>query len=85
MIHSNHGLAAGEYGELLLPGAAGSADVGSGDDRPRSASSTDLVTLLEGVLERTQEAAAREYTLTALMKLSARLPDQLPRIQVTSL
>ncbi|KAK9838207.1 hypothetical protein WJX84_012119, partial [Apatococcus fuscideae] len=71
----------GEYGELLLPGAAGPAEVGSGDDRPRSASSTDLVTLLEGVLERTQEAAAREYTLTALMKLSARLPDQLPRIQ----
>ena len=73
---------AGEYGELLLPGSAASADVGSGEDRPRSASSNDLVNLLESVLDRTQAAAAREYTLTALMKLSARLPDQLSRIQV---
>lgn len=77
-------LGAGEYGELLLPGSAGNADVGSGEDRPRSASSNDLVSLLEAVLERTQAAAAREYTLTALMKLSARLTDQLPRIQVCS-
>ncbi|KAK9814370.1 hypothetical protein WJX72_004689 [[Myrmecia] bisecta] len=70
----------GEYGELLLPGRQGSPLPG---EEAVSASSDDLVSLLEAVLSKSKEAAAREYALTALMKLAARVPEQTQRIKAT--
>ena len=70
----------GEYGELLL----GKADAPLQDgEQPLSVSSQELVSLLETVLSRvTIGPVGREYALTALMKLSTRLPDHSQYIQV---
>ena len=70
----------GEYGELLL----GKADTPLQDgEQPLSVSSQELVSLLETVLSRvTIGPVGREYALTALMKLSTRLPDHSQYIQV---
>ena len=47
-------------------------------------SSQELVQVLETVLSRpTIKPVGREYALTALMKLSTRLPDHSQYIQVT--
>lgn len=74
-------MAAGEYGELLL----GKADAPLQDgEEPLSVSSQELVQVLETVLSRpTIKPVGREYALTALMKLSTRLPDHSQYIQVT--
>jgi len=71
----------GEYGELLL----GKADAPLQDgEQPLSVSSQELVSLLESVLSKvTIGPVGREYALTALMKLSTRLPDYSEYIQVT--
>ena len=69
----------GEYGELLLSSEAGLQP----GEEPMSVSSTELVQTLETVLSRpTISPVGREYALTALMKLSTRLPDHSQRIQV---
>ena len=48
-----------------------------------SASPDDVVGLLRAVIARPDlPSAAREYSLTALMKLSARLPGVVPAVQV---
>ena len=74
--------AAGEYGELLLSKAE--APLQSGEE-PLSVSSQELVQLLETVLSHpTIKPVGREYALTALMKLSTRLPDYSQHIQVTA-
>ena len=75
-------MAAGEYGELLL----GKADTPLQDgEEPLSVSSQELVQVLETVLSRpTIKPVGREYALTALMKLSTRLPDHSQYIQVTA-
>ena len=75
-------MAAGEYGELLL----GRADTPLQDgEEPLSVSSQELVQVLETVLSRpTIKPVGREYALTALMKLSTRLPDHSQYIQVTA-
>ena len=71
--------AAGEYGELLLSTDAGLQP----GEEPISANSAELVQTLETVLSRpTISPVGREYALTALMKLSTRLPDHSQRIQV---
>lgn len=69
----------GEYGELLL----GTADAPLQDgEQALSVSSQELVTLLESVLSKvTIGPVGREYALTALMKLSTRLPDHSEYIQ----
>lgn len=73
---------AGEYGELLL-GDAGGARLSREYPTATAGSSTEVVDLLERVLQRPQlPAVAREFLLTALVKLSARFPDQNDRIQV---
>ena len=74
-------MAAGEYGELLL----GKADAPLRDgEESVSVSSQELVQVLETVLSRpTIKPVGREYALTALMKLSTRLPDHSQYIQVT--
>ena len=71
----------GEYGELLL----GTADAPLQDgEHALSVSSQELVTLLESVLSKvTIGPVGREYALTALMKLSTRLPDHSEYIQVS--
>lgn len=73
---------AGEYGELLL----GKADTPLQDgEEPLSVSSQELVQVLETVLSRpTIKPVGREYALTALMKLSTRLPDHSQYIQVAA-
>lgn len=69
----------GEYGELLLSSEAGLQP----GEEPTSVSSTELVQTLETVLSRpTISPVGREYALTALMKLSTRLPDHSQGIQV---
>ncbi|DBA97265.1 TPA: hypothetical protein ACH3X1_015011 [Trebouxia sp. C0004] len=69
----------GEYGELLL----GKADALLQDgEQALPVSSQELVTLLESVLSKvTIGPVGREYALTALMKLSTRLPDHSEHIQ----
>lgn len=75
-------MVAGEYGELLL----GKADAPLQDgEEPLSVSSQELVQVLETVLSRpTIKPVGREYALTALMKLSTRLPDHSQYIQVAA-
>lgn len=73
---------AGEYGELLLGKA--DAPLQSGEEA-LSVSSQELVQVLQTVLSRpTIKPVGREYALTALMKLSTRLPDHSQYIQVTA-
>ena len=73
-------LVAGEYGELLLSKA--NAPLQDGEEA-MSVSSQDLVQVLETVLSRQAiKPVGREYALTALMKLSTRLPDHSQYIQV---
>lgn len=74
-------MAAGEYGELLLVKA--DAPLQDGEEA-LSVSSQELVQVLETVLSRpTIKPVGREYALTALMKLSTRLPDHSHYIQVS--
>lgn len=65
----------GEFGEALPgPGAAGGLLEG---EEPLPLSEADVVALVEGALRRPKApAAVREVALTALAKLSARLPGQ---------
>ena len=71
----------GEFGEHLLSGSSlreGEAAL--------SVSTGDIVQMLESVATAaTTDPVGREYALTALMKLSTRLPDQAQRIAVRSL
>lgn len=70
---------AGEYGELLL---SSDAQLQPGEE-PITVSNAELVQTLETVLSRPAiSPVGREYALTALMKLSTRLPDHSQRIQV---
>lgn len=72
---------AGEFGELLMPGASGYILAG---EAAVSASPDDVVVLLRRVMSRPDlPIAAREYALTSLMKLSARLPGIAPSVQVS--
>ena len=68
----------GEFGELLLSGSGlreGEATL--------SVSTGDVVQMPESVATAaTTDPVGREYALTALMKLSTRLPDQAQRIAV---
>ena len=68
----------GEYGELLV------RDGPLLDkEEPLRVSSADVVGLLESLLNRPGlQLQCRNYTLTALMKLSTRFPDQSDRIKV---
>jgi hypothetical protein len=76
---SHHSGIAGEFGELLMPGAAGYILAG---EAPVNASPGDVVALLRRVIARPDlPIAAREYALTSLMKLSARLPGVVPSVQ----
>ncbi|KAL6763207.1 adaptin N terminal region-domain-containing protein [Haematococcus lacustris] len=69
----------GEFGEMLLPGAGGPLLEG---EPVCNASEKDVVDLLAVILLRkASEAIVREYALTAVMKLTARLPGQLQRLQ----
>ena len=71
---------AGEFGELLLADAGGYILEG---EQSISASPANMVGLLAGVLRRPGLGPVeREYTLTALMKLSARLSGVADRVQV---
>ena len=71
----------GEFGELLMPGAAGYILAG---EAPVNASPGDVVALLRRVIARPDlPIAAREYALTSLMKLSARLPGVVPSVQAS--
>ena len=73
----------GEYGELLVGGAGGPLISRESPSNLRPDNSGDVVTLLERVLQKPLlPAAAREYVLTALVKLSTRFPEQNARIQV---
>ncbi|BDA45799.1 AP-1 complex subunit gamma-1 [Coccomyxa sp. Obi] len=67
----------GEYGELLV------RDGPLLDkEEPLSVSAADVVGLLESLLNRPGlQPQCRNYTLTALMKLSTRFPDQADRIK----
>ncbi|KAA6427411.1 MAG: AP-1 complex subunit gamma-1 [Trebouxia sp. A1-2] len=69
----------GENGELLLGKADAPLQAG---EQALSVSSQELVSLLESVLSKvTIGPVGREYALTALMKLSTRLPDHSEYIQ----
>lgn len=71
----------GENGELLLGKADAPLQAG---EQALSVSSQELVSLLESVLSKvTIGPVGREYALTALMKLSTRLPDHSEYIQVS--
>ena len=75
-------ICAGEFGELLLADAGGYILEG---EQSISASPSEMVALLEAVLRRPGlSAAEREYTLTALMKLSARLSGVGDKVKVTT-
>ncbi len=79
-IFSPDDIGAGEFGELLLADAGGYILEG---EQSISASPAEMVALLEAVLRRPGlSPAEREYTLTALMKLSARLTGVANRVQV---
>lgn len=76
-------LCAGEFGELLVGGAGGPLLSRENPEQAAASSAADVVALLERVLHRPQlHAIAREYVLTALVKLSTRFADQTARIQV---
>ncbi|CAL8470618.1 g10160 [Coccomyxa elongata] len=67
----------GEYGELLVRGGP-LLD----KEEPLSVSAAEVVGLLESLLNRPGlQPQCRNYTLTALMKLSTRFPDQANRIK----
>eukprot|EP00803_Ostreobium_quekettii_P008801 evm.model.scf_548.5 EVM.evm.TU.scf_548.5 scf_548:70580-80331(+) len=69
----------GEYGDLLLPGRGGALQQG---EEALSVSDSEIVDLLEANLsDSLAEVEVREYVLTALMKLSAKLPGQVERIK----
>lgn len=71
-------VAPGEYGELLVRGGA----LLEREDA-LSVGPAEVVGLLEAVLQRPGlQPQCRNYTLTALMKLSTRFPDQADRIKV---
>ena len=71
-------VAPGEYGELLVKGGA----LLDGEDA-LSVGPAEVVGLLEAMLQRPGlQPQCRNYTLTALMKLSTRFPDQADRIKV---
>ena len=71
---------AGEFGELLLADAGGYILEG---EQGVSAGPADMVALLASVLRRPGLGPVeREYTLTALMKLSARLSGIADKVQV---
>lgn len=62
-------------GGALLPG-----------EEPLSVSGAEVVSLLESALQKPKLAAqCRDYALTALMKLSARVPDQADRIKARAM
>ena len=68
----------GEYGEILLSGNG----MLEGESEAIQISGSDIVDELDNVLEnRELPPACREYTLTALAKLSTRLPNESLRIQ----
>lgn len=72
----------GEFGELLVGGAGGPLLSRENPEQAAASSAADVVALLERVLHRPQlHAIAREYVLTALVKLSTRFADQTARIQ----
>eukprot|EP00048_Salpingoeca_helianthica_P023263 m.23318 g.23318 ORF g.23318 m.23318 type:complete len:684 (-) comp8471_c0_seq1:1925-3976(-) len=65
----------GEYGQYLL---AAPAD----PDHPHQATSASVLDLLRTILDSTLSSlATRDMTLTAVMKLSTRFPDQIDRIR----
>ncbi|GFR48866.1 hypothetical protein Agub_g10715 [Astrephomene gubernaculifera] len=69
----------GEYGEMLLASMGGPLLEG---EPALAVSDADVVSLLETVLRRHRsEAAVVEHVLTAAMKLTARLPAQVPRLR----
>ena len=75
-------LCAGEYGEMLVGGGQQLLP----DEPGVSASSTEVVDVLEGVLNRPGcPQQCRDFALTALMKLSVRFADQAERIKVSSI
>ena len=76
---------AGEYGELLFDASARQLQPGEVPvqlpEQPR-----DLLSLMQRLLGRPfLPPSAVEYSLTALIKLSARFADQSPSIRVRSL
>ena len=77
-VNAVFSVAPGEFGELLLSG--GGLREG---EAALSVSTGDIVQMLESVATAaTTDPVGREYALTALMKLSTRLPDQAQRIAV---
>lgn len=69
--------APGEYGELLVRG--GPLLEG---EQALSVGAAEVVGVLEAVLQRPAlQPQCRNYSLTALMKLSTRFPDQADRIK----
>eukprot|EP00877_Chromochloris_zofingiensis_P004784 jgi/Chrzof1/14306/Cz08g32120.t1 len=67
----------GEFGEMLPPGAGGSLLEG---EPHLVVSDSDILNAVERVLKKPkQQPAVKEYALTAVMKLTARLPDQVSR------
>lgn len=66
----------GEYGEMLLPGSGGPLADG---ETSIPASESEIVDLLNGLLGYND--ASKQYILTALMKLSAKLSTQVERIK----
>lgn len=81
-IHKDHDVyttTTGEYGELLLPEKAPPLLPG---EEPVTASDAQVVGLIEAVLRRKDVGATtKEYALTALIKMSARMPAQDDRIR----
>ena len=74
----------GEYGELLVEGAGGPL-LSREYPTVTCSTSAEVVALLERVLQRPQPPpVAREFVLTALVKLSARFPEQNAHIQACS-
>lgn len=71
--------AVGEFGDLLLPSAGGALLDG---EAPLTVSDAEIVGTLEAIIKRTNlEPVCKQYALTALMKLTARLPAQVQRLR----
>ncbi|MEW5311849.1 MAG: hypothetical protein WDW38_003533 [Sanguina aurantia] len=69
----------GEFGEMLLPGQGGALL----DAEPAlTVQESDIVTLVERVLRLKPAEICKEFALTCLMKLTARLPSQLGRLKL---
>ncbi|GAX74370.1 hypothetical protein CEUSTIGMA_g1819.t1, partial [Chlamydomonas eustigma] len=69
----------GEFGEMLLPGAGGPLLEA---EPPLAVSELDIVQLIEVVAKKSKaDSNVREFALTAAMKLTARLPNQIPRLK----